>query len=312
MGKAAGVTDHAHAEETRFEGEPAVELAAGAVTATFVPDLGMTGVSLRHRGRERLSLPGGLDTLRAGRTTGLPLLAPWANRLSRWRYTVAGVEVDLDGLPLRLDGDTGLPIHGLVVGQPGWTVDALVADGAGAELRASRPLEDPAFPFPHRLDVTARAGDDRLRVDTTITPTGDRPVPIAIGWHPYLALPEAPRSAWRLRVPARTHMVPDERGIPTGAREPAPAEDRPLGDRTYDDLYELGDERHLAFALDDGTAVELHAAAGYPFAQVWVPPGQPFAALEPMAAPTDALVAGTAPTVAPGDAFTATFALVLS
>ena len=312
MGKAAGVTDHARAEESRFQGEPAVELAAGAVRATFLPDLGMTGVSLRHRGRERLSLRGGLDTLRAGRTAGLPLLAPWANRLSRWRYTAAGVDVDLDGLPLRVDGDTGLPIHGLVVGQPGWSVDGLVADGAGAELRASRLLDDRAFPFPHRLAVTARVGDDRLRVDTTIIPTGDRPVPVAVGWHPYLTLPEAPRSAWHLRVPARTHLVPDERGIPTGAREPAPAEDGPLGERSYDDLYELGDDRRLAFALDDGTAVELHADAGYPFAQVWVPPGQPFAALEPMAAPTDALVAGTAPTVASGDAFTATFALALS
>jgi galactose mutarotase-like enzyme len=90
--------------------------------------------------------------------------------------------------------------------------------------------------------------------------------------------------------------------------------DDPLGDRTYDDLYALGtgdDDRRLAFALDDGTSVALECGPGYPFAQVWVPPGAPYAALEPMAAPTDALVAGTAPLVAPGEAFTATFALVV-
>ena len=50
----------------------------------------------------------------------------------------------------------------------------------------------------------------------------------------------------------------------------------------------------------------------YPYAQVWVPPGKPFAALEPMAAPTNALVTGNMHLVAPGDAFTATFTLTVT
>ena len=41
-----------------------------------------------------------------------------------------------------------------------------------------------------------------------------------------------------------------------------------------------------------------------PYAQVWVPAGKPFAALEPMAAPTNALVTGNTHLVAPGDGFT--------
>jgi galactose mutarotase-like enzyme len=302
--------------EATFQGEAGVELAAGDVVATFLPQLGLTGASLAHRGRERLSLRDGVDTLRQGRTAGLPLLAPWANRLSSERYAVAGVEVDLAGRDgVRRDGPTGLPIHGLLVGAPGWAVDHLGVDGDAAELRASRLVEGPAFPFPHHLSVTARVTGDRLAVETTVTPSGTRPVPVAFGWHPYLVLPEAVREAWRLQVPERTHLLLDDRGIPTGAHEPAAAEDAPLGDRTFDDLYALGDtaaERRLAFALDDGTSVALECGPGYPCAQVWVPAGKPFAALEPMAAPTDALVAGTAPLVAPGEAFTAAFALTLA
>jgi galactose mutarotase-like enzyme len=42
---------------------------------------------------------------------------------------------------------------------------------------------------------------------------------------------------------------------------------------------------------------------------VWVPPGRTFAALEPMTTPTDALVRGKTPLVAPGDAFTARFSI---
>ena len=53
------------------------------------------------------------------------------------------------------------------------------------------------------------------------------------------------------------------------------------------------------------------AGAGYPYAQVWVPAGRQFAALEPMAAPTNSLGDGTAPLVEPGDSRTARFTLAL-
>ena len=310
------MTRHVRAEEVGFRGEPAVELASGDLTATFLPGVGMTGVSLRHRGRERLHLRDGVEVLRSGRTAALPLLAPWANRLSRWSYEAAGVAVDLTGQspPVRTDKATGLPIHGLLVGQPGWAVDRLGTDGDAATLRASRPVDDPAFPFPHTVTIDVRVADDRMVVATTVTPTGDRPVPVAFGWHPYLCLPEADRSAWHLRAPARDHLLLDAQGIPTGERVAVPVEDAPLGNRTYDDLYEVGDApgadgRALAFALDDGTGIAMIPGEGFPYAQVWVPEGLPYAALEPMAAPTDALVTGKAPLVAPGDAFTATFTL---
>jgi galactose mutarotase-like enzyme len=272
----------------------------------------MTGVSLRYRGREYLALPGGVDALRGGHTAGLPLLAPWANRLGALRYRAAGVTVDLTGQPLNTD-DHGLPIHGLLVGQPGWQVDALRTRRSTARLTASIALDAPAFPFPHRIEVGVSARDDRLVVDTTIVPTGRRRVPIAFGWHPYLRLPGTPRSRWHLRLPAREHLALDDRGIPTGATHPEPAERSPLGRRTFDRAYALGRDRRLAFASEArGTSVELRAGEGYPYAQVWVPPGRPFAALEPMAAPTNALVDGNAPLVDPGDAFTARFTLAVS
>ena len=55
----------------------------------------------------------------------------------------------------------------------------------------------------------------------------------------------------------------------------------------------------------------MRAGTGYPYAQVWVPAGRPFAALEPMTAPTNSLVDGTAPLVEPGDSYTAAFTLTI-
>jgi aldose 1-epimerase len=49
--------------------------------------------------------------------------------------------------------------------------------------------------------------------------------------------------------------------------------------------------------------------AGYPYAQVYAPPGAGFACLEPMTAPTNALVAGDYPVVRPGESFTARFSI---
>jgi galactose mutarotase-like enzyme len=53
----------------------------------------------------------------------------------------------------------------------------------------------------------------------------------------------------------------------------------------------------------------VRCEAGYPYAQVYVPPDAEFVCLEPMTAPTNALAAGTGSLVAPGDSFTATFAI---
>jgi galactose mutarotase-like enzyme len=305
------VSPTAVAREARFRGEPAIELVAGGLAVAFTPGVGMTGVSLRYCGEEHLALPGGLDALRAGRTGGLPLLAPWANRLSGRRYRAAGVTVPLEGLDLPVDTN-GLPIHGFLVGAPGWSVDRLSTRGDTARLRASIVVDAAAFPFPHRIEVTAIVLEPVLRVDTTIVPTGRRSVPIAFGWHPYLRLPGGPRRSWQLRLPTRRHLTLDPRGIPTGDLRPEAAESAVIGPRMFDDGYALGRDRRLAIADDSGRALEVRCGTGYPFAQVWVPSGKPFVALEPMTAPTNALVDRKAPVVRRGDAFTASFSLTLT
>ena len=198
----------------------------------------MTGVSLRHRGGEHLALPGGLDALRAGRTGGPPLLAPWANRLSRWRYRAAGVTVDLDGLPLGVD-DNGLPIHGLLVGRPGWSVDRLATRGDTARLRGVDRRRRARRSRSRTGSRSRRSrASTRLRVDTTIVPTGRRPVPIAFGWHPYLRLPGVPREPVAAAAPGASAPRARRRAASRPATSrPEPAEAEPIGRRTFDDGY---------------------------------------------------------------------------
>jgi aldose 1-epimerase len=297
------------------EGEPAVTLAAGALEASFLPGLGLLGTSLRHRGEELLALPGGLARYRDGHVTGLPILAPWANRLPGWRYRAAGVEVDLDGLELPTDPG-GLPIHGTLTAARGWRLERLAAEAGAAVLQASLdygadPRRLAAFPFPHRLAVEAALTAGALAVTTILEATGERPVPVAFGWHPYLRLPGAPRASWRLLLPDRTHLALDGRGLPTGQAASEPAEADPVGDRTFDDLYALdGDPAGRRLGLEAaGRRLLVDYGAGYDHAQVFAPPDAEFVCLEPMTGPTAALAAGTTPLVAPGDRFAATFTI---
>ena len=294
------------------DGETAVTLVAGELEATFLPRLGLLGVSLRHRGEELLALPGGVAGYRDGNVTGLPILAPWANRLAGRRYRTAGVEVDLEGVALHTDPG-GLPIHGTLTAHPGWRLELLAAEDERAVLRASFdygawPELLAAFPFPHELVVEAAVAGAGLAVATTLRASGSRPVPVAFGWHPYLRLPGPPRSAWRLLLPDREHLGLDGRGLPTGLAGHEPAEADALGERTFDDLYALGPERTLGLEAG-GRRLLVDYGDGYRYAQVFAPPGGEFVCLEPMTVSTNALGAGTCPLVEPGGAVTVGFAL---
>jgi galactose mutarotase-like enzyme len=270
-------------------------LTAGPLVARWVPDVGMVGASLRHAGYELLGQRGGLDAyMSRGSSFGIPLLHPWANRLGGFAYRAAGVDVALDGASPRVRTEEhGLPIHGLMAAYRGWRVTAASENVLAAELDFAADDELlRAFPFPHRLELEVALEPERLTVTTTLTPTGDRAVPVAFGFHPYLALPKVERADWVLRVPELVRVVLDDHGLPTDAREPAPARDGALGDTVYDDLYEGAGDGFAATLSGAGRELTLRFLEGYTHVQLFAPPGQALVAIEPMTAPTDALRTG--------------------
>ncbi|MET0904425.1 MAG: aldose 1-epimerase [Acidimicrobiales bacterium] len=283
-------------------------VSSGSLAATFLPELGMLGVSLRHLGEELLDLPGGLDGYRAGAVTGLPLLAPWANRLGERRYEVDGVAVDLEGLALHAD-DHGLPIHGTMSAQPGWEVVERTERSLTTRFDyGARPELLASFPFPHELRIQIDVDEATLRSATTMVATTDRAVPVAFGYHPYLVLPGVQREDVRLRLPARRHLLLDDRGLPTGAARTEDAEDARLGSRTFDDLYQLDDDRRFELT-GGGRRLVLECGEGYPFAQVFTPDSANSVCLEPMTAAVNSLVDGSCALVPPEETFTARFSL---
>ncbi len=287
-----------------------VELGAGDLRAQFVPKLSMIGSSLTHRGEQLLGLRGGLEAWgQRGKTMGIPLLHPWANRLSGWSYDVGGVKVELPrGSQMVRPEEHGLPIHGLLHGETTWTVK----ESSATEVRAgfdfaadSRRMR--LFPFAHALSVHAVLDPAGLLVETTLTATGDVPVPVAFGYHPYLALPGVRRADWEIVCTVSEQLVLDEHSVPTGDVRHEPVAPGPLGDRAIDDGYQSANGAWLRVA-GGGRTVDLRLLDGYTHAQLFAPRSEDVIAFEPMTAPADALRTGRGlRTVAPGEAFRASF-----
>jgi galactose mutarotase-like enzyme len=274
----------------------------------------MIGCSLTHRGEELLVQRGGLDAWRGtGRSFGLPLLHPWANRLRDWRYAAAGrsVEIDRSRGIVRAD-ENGLPIHGALAAAEDWDMLDAGADGESAWLAASldygrRDDRLAVFPFQHRLELEIRLAGDALTITTTVVATGDYEVPLAFGWHPWLSLPGVPRAEWELAQPARTAIALDDRNLPTGERADVPAERAPLGDRALDTHSAVPEDARYVLS-GGGREIAVEWAGGYRYAQVFAPTTLDVACLEPMMAPVAALSTGEQLEVAePGEPVSARF-----
>jgi aldose 1-epimerase len=288
------------------------------VDVEFVPEAGMLCRSLRHRGEELLAQNAGLAAYaERGKTMGIPLLYPWANRLAGFDYSVAGrtVAVPHDPDRIALDGN-GLPIHGVIGGRLRWELTdppesdarSLTARLRWSESQLPGPYE--AFPFRHDLIYEAHLADGRLEVTIVVDACGEDAVPVAFGLHPYLSPPGVARERYLVELPPMRRLRLDADQIPVGPGEKLPARRFELAEDEFDDGFDNVAEP-ARFAVEGGTRrIELEFTEGYPCAQVYAPRAGQFICFEPMTAPANALRSGAGLRVLePGEQYRATFAL---
>jgi len=288
--------------------------------AVFVPEAGMVGCSLLHRGEELLGQRGGLAKYVAERSTmGIPLLHPWANRLGEWRFEVLGRDVDLEAVdPPPSTDPSGLPIHGLLAAARGWQVVERESSDEGGTIAARFDFAGErllgGFPFPHELGIDVTLVGPTLTITTSVAAKGDMPVPVSFGFHPYFRLPAVDRADWNVELPVREHLLLDDRMLPTGDREAVQVESGRLGSRTFDDAYVSPPAVQSFSVAGGGRRIEVAFAAGFPFAQIYAPDDDDVIAVEPMTAPTNALVVGGEglPSAEPGMPFSAAFSVTVT
>jgi aldose 1-epimerase len=287
--------------EIAFEDQRAVVVEVGGGLRTYTVG-----------GRDVVDGYGADEMATAGRGQ---LLSPWPNRLEDGSYEFAGAthQVPLNE-PARSNA-----IHGLVR----W------ANWQAREREPHRIVlthdlhPQPGYPFSLELAIEYELSASGLTVRTSATNVGAAACPYGSGAHPYLRGGTETVDDVLLRVPARTALRSDDRGIPVGTIPVDGTEldfrvARPIGAAKLDDcLTDLErDEEGLAFvelsAADARLVLWLDAA--YPYVMVFT--GDLSAvnrgglAVEPMTCPPNAFRSGEALVVLePGDSHTGTWGL---
>jgi aldose 1-epimerase len=220
------------------------------------------------------------------------LLLPWPNRIRDGVYRLDGREHQL---PLN-EPERRNAIHGLVRWSS-WTV----ADRAADRVVLEHVLHpQPGYPFTLELRVGYSLAGDGLSVSTTATNAGADSCPYGTGAHPYLAVRAVDEAV--LRLPARTVLESDERGIPVSSASVEGTLDfrtpRPVGsvqlDHCFTDLDRDGNGR--AWVEVDETT--LWVDDSYPYLMVFTGDTLPDAerrrsiAVEPMTCAPNAFASG--------------------
>ena len=245
------------------------------------------------------------------------VLIPWPNRLQDGRY-------DFDGRDHRValnEPQRANAIHGLVR----WAAWTAVDDGPGRIFMSHDLHPQPGYPFTLALQIEYRLSERGLRVTTRATNLGPDTCPFGSGAHPYLTVGTETVDDVLLRVPARTVLRTDDRGIPVGALAVDGTEldfraARRIGPAKLDHGFtELErDEDGLArIQLSDGEGhrrTTLWVDESYPYVMVFTGDlaevGRRGLAVEPMTCPPNAFRSGDAVVVLePGGSWTGTWGI---
>jgi aldose 1-epimerase len=202
---------------------------ASRTVVSVITSVGNMAYEMTVKGQNILRFPfASIDQYRAkpiGRH-GIPLLAPWGNRLDEQAFYANGKRYAFD---MSLGNVTGaIPIHGFLSMTDEWQTLELKHDAKAAWFTSrldvyKQPSWMKQWPFAHTIEMTYRLQGGVLEVRTKVVNMSAEPMPVALGYHPWFQLTDSPREEWTVVVPARTRWLLSYQKVPTGETEPTDA-----------------------------------------------------------------------------------------
>jgi galactose mutarotase-like enzyme len=245
----------------------ALSLANGDVSAEVVPARGALVTALKV---------GGTDVLYLDRATledpsknvrgGIPILFPYAGKLVDETFVPAG---------------TRMKQHGFARNKA-WTVRAQRPDAVrlglvqDADTRAQYPY---AYDVEYGVHLLPRG----LQVELIVHNTGDKPLPVSPGWHPYFRCPAA----------AKARVTGDVAGLDTGQF---------TDDREFDFGLPAPAGGRARFEVPGLGPLLISFSPAMRHLQFWSQPGKDFVCLEPFYGPNDTVNTERRHEVPPGQA----------
>ena len=193
------------------------------MTAAVVSSLGKAW-QIQVNGQNLVRTSASLEAFEANSgLNGMPLLAPFANRLDETAFYANGKKYNFD---LELGNVRGpIPGTGFVNGSKEWQLVEFKADGNSAWVTCRLdfykiPQFMKQFPFAHTITLTYRISAGTLEVHTRLDNLSHEPMPAVIGFHPIYELPDGNRNDWIVSVDAKTHWIEIPERLPTGETQP--------------------------------------------------------------------------------------------
>ena len=288
-------------DQTTVDGVTVVRLVDSGhrTEVSILPGIGNLAYEMKVNGKNAFWIPfrSPAEMKEKPALCGNPFLAPWANRLDQDAFYANGKKYALNPSlgNVRRDPNQN-PIHGLLAYTGLWRVVEQKADPKGAWVKSRLeywryPDLMAQFPFAHTLEMTYRLSKGVLEVETVIENHAVEPMPVAIGYHPYFQVHDAPRDDWTVRIAAREHVKLSRLLIPTGATQPkAMPEPFPLRGTQLDDVFtglDRGVDGRAVFSVT-GKKEKVSVTYGpkYSVAVIYAPSGRDFICFEPMTALT--------------------------
>ena len=278
--------------------------AAKGVEVAVLPSIGNRVSEMKVHGKNILYFPSSdlAELQRTPNLSGVPFLAPWANRLNEESFWANGKKYTFNMALGNVRGP--IPIHGLLTDSNLWEVMEMAADRKSAHVTSrlqfwKHPELMAQWPFAHEYEMTYRLADGMLEVKLTVTNLSAEAMPVVLGFHPYYRIPDVSRDQWVARIPARKIVIADSRLIATGEFKPydmpnpLPLLGHPL-DTGFTDLERDADGLAHFSIEAGGMKVETLFGPKYPVAVIFAPPApagqtRDFICFEPMTGITNAV-----------------------
>lgn len=284
-----------------------LEDTATQTVVSIMPARGNMAFDMRVKGKKVLVNPYATpEEAKRGRgLSGIPLLAPWANRLDQGAFFANGKKYNFNfDLGNVRPGQNNHPIHGFLTNVSEWQVIESAADRDSAHVTSrlefwKQPQWMAQWPFAHTIEMTYRLRGGTLEVVTKLANLSAEPMPVSIGFHPYFQVNDAPRDEWTFNIAARAQYVLQEL-IPTGETRPVEqslpqAHGGPLKglmlDDVFGDLIRDDSGRATMWVRGKSEKVEVVFGPNYRAVVVYSPggPNRDYICFEPMAGITNAL-----------------------
>jgi aldose 1-epimerase len=275
---------------------------------SIMPSRGNGAFDMRVKGKKVLQNPYATpEEYKSARgLSGIPFLAPWANRLDENAFFANGKKYTFNlELGNVRPGRNNHPIHGFLMNASEWQVVEATTDGNAAWVTSRldfyrQPQWMAQFPFAHTIEMTYRLKDGTLEVLTKLENLSAEPMPVAIGFHPYFQVNDAPRDDWTFGIAARTQWILSPDLIPTGETRPIEKYlPKPQGgtlkglalDDVFGDLVRDDSGRATMWVQGKSEKIEVIFGPRYRSVVVYSPggPNRDFICFEPMTGITNAL-----------------------